>query len=127
MLDYPAREEKGFRPAFYLAMFRLAAAALAMFHNAFLIHDDIGDESESRRGERTLAHRFGIGIATNVGGAQHARAADAARQHTASRPLGCSDSDPGHQPVGAFIADVPPARLGVLVPFGFRISAAFQI
>jgi geranylgeranyl diphosphate synthase type II len=40
-----------------------------MFHNAFLIHDDVEDESESRRGFPTLHRKYGISIATNVGDA----------------------------------------------------------
>jgi geranylgeranyl diphosphate synthase, type II len=77
MLDYPLREGKGFRPALCLATCQACggrieealdtAAALEMFHNAFLIHDDIEDASESRRGDATLHAKFGIAIATNVG------------------------------------------------------------
>ena len=45
------------------------AAALEMFHNAFLIHDDVEDASESRRGYPTLHRKYGVPIATNVGDA----------------------------------------------------------
>src|SRR5262245_47754117 len=58
MLEYPLREGKGFRPALCLAVCQACggrleealdtAVALEMFHNAFLIHDDIEDQSESR-------------------------------------------------------------------------------
>lgn len=79
MLDYPMREGKCFRPALCLALCQACggsledafdtAAALEMFHNAFLIHDDIEDCSESRRGEPTLHTQHGIALATNVGDA----------------------------------------------------------
>lgn len=45
------------------------AAALELYHNAFLIHDDIEDGSESRRGKGTLHHNIGIPRAINVGDA----------------------------------------------------------
>lgn len=77
MLEYPLREGKGFRPALCLATCQACggrieealdtAAALEMFHNAFLIHDDIEDASESRRGDPTLHAKYGMAIATNVG------------------------------------------------------------
>lgn len=79
MIDYPLREGKGFRPALCLAVAQACGAALAhaldtavaleMFHNAFLIHDDIEDASESRRGSPTLHIQHGIASATNVGDA----------------------------------------------------------
>lgn len=79
MLEYPLREGKGFRPALCLSMCQACggsvndaldtAVALEMFHNAFLIHDDIEDESESRRGYPTLHQQYGIAFATNVGDA----------------------------------------------------------
>lgn len=79
MLDYPLREGKGFRPALCLAICQACGGALAhglntavaleMFHNAFLIHDDIEDASESRRGQPTLHAQHGIATATNVGDA----------------------------------------------------------
>lgn len=46
-----------------------SAAALDLYHNAFLIHDDIEDGSESRRGKETLHHAIGIPRAINVGDA----------------------------------------------------------
>ncbi len=81
MLEYPLREGKGFRPALCLAMCQACggrleeaidtAAALELFHNAFLIHDDIEDGSESRRGFPTLHQKYGVAIATNVGDAMN--------------------------------------------------------
>ena len=43
------------------------AASLEMFHNAFLVHDDIEDDSYLRRGRPTLHRKFGVPIAVNVG------------------------------------------------------------
>jgi geranylgeranyl diphosphate synthase, type II len=77
--DYPFREGKGLRPAICLAACRAAggrteqgittAAALELFHNAFLVHDDVEDGSEFRRGRITLLRSHGVPIAVNVGDA----------------------------------------------------------
>ena len=45
------------------------AATLELYHNAFLIHDDIEDESWWRRGKPTLHVDHGVPIAVNVGDA----------------------------------------------------------
>jgi geranylgeranyl pyrophosphate synthase len=45
-----------------------------MLHNAFLVHDDIEDESDSRRGAPTLHRRVGIPLAVNAGDAMNALA-----------------------------------------------------
>src|SRR5690349_11959716 len=60
ILDYPLREAKGLRPALCIASCRAlggkldavarSAAVLELYHNAFLIHDDIEDGSLMRRG-----------------------------------------------------------------------------
>ncbi len=79
MLEYPLREAKGLRPALCIATCRALggpleaalrpAAALELYHNAFLIHDDIEDESLLRRGRPTLHHLHGVPVAINVGDA----------------------------------------------------------
>ncbi|WP_437801019.1 polyprenyl synthetase family protein [Sorangium sp. So ce693] len=79
MLDYPLREAKGLRPALCIATCRAlggkleavvrSAAVLELYHNAFLIHDDIEDESLMRRGGMTLHRAHGVPIAVNVGDA----------------------------------------------------------
>lgn len=79
MLEYPLREAKGLRPALCIATCRAlggaiesvlrSAAALELYHNAFLIHDDIEDESLMRRGSATLHRAYGVPIAVNVGDA----------------------------------------------------------
>jgi geranylgeranyl diphosphate synthase type II len=185
MLDYPLREGKGFRPALCLSFCQACggalahgldtAAALEMFHNAFLIHDDIEDASETRRGQPTLHAQHGIAAATNIGDALNMLALQTllgntgligleralvviedisrmARESTegqslelswvfdgAARPLGLRDyltmtykkttwyTCIAPMRLGAIIADVPASRLNDLIPFGFRIGAAFQI
>ena len=77
--SYPSRPGKALRPALCLAACGVlggdgdralnSAVALELFHNAFLIHDDIQDESEQRRGEPTLHAQLGTAAAINVGNA----------------------------------------------------------
>lgn len=77
--DYPFRAGKMLRPTMCISAARAAggmgdsvlttAAALELYHNAFLIHDDIEDSSESRRGKETLHYGIGIPRAINVGDA----------------------------------------------------------
>jgi geranylgeranyl diphosphate synthase type II len=79
--SYPTRPGKGFRPGLCLATCRAfggdglralrSAVAIELFHNAFLVHDDIEDGSEFRRGSATLHQEFGIPIAINVGDAMN--------------------------------------------------------
>jgi geranylgeranyl diphosphate synthase type II len=79
LADYPFREGKGLRPAICLAACRaagghtdqatLSATALELFHNAFLLHDDVEDESEFRRGAITMFRSRGAPVAINVGDA----------------------------------------------------------
>lgn len=76
---YPSRAGKGLRPALCLAACSAlggnerralqSAVAVELFHNGFLIHDDVQDESLARRGGATLHSEHGIGIAVNVGNA----------------------------------------------------------
>jgi geranylgeranyl diphosphate synthase type II len=77
--EYPTRRGKGLRAAMCLATCSAyggdlgravnSAVAIELFHNAFLIHDDIQDASEQRRGQATLSARYGSAIALNVGNA----------------------------------------------------------
>ena len=77
-----ARPSKGLRPALCLATclaYRGSAAAalpsaagIEMLHNAFLVHDDIEDGSEARRGQPTLHRELGLPLAVNIGDAMNA-------------------------------------------------------
>lgn len=77
--SYPQRSGKGLRAALCLATCKAlggslhqalnTAVAIELFHNAFLVHDDVQDGSESRRGGPTLHTEHGVGIAVNVGNA----------------------------------------------------------
>jgi len=79
--EYPRRSGKALRPALCLAICSAlggseqrairSAVAVELFHNAFLVHDDIQDQSESRRGGPTLHTEHGIAIAVNVGNASN--------------------------------------------------------
>ena len=44
-------------------------AACEMLHNATLVHDDVQDGDETRRGRETVWHRFGVARAINLGDA----------------------------------------------------------
>jgi geranylgeranyl pyrophosphate synthase/uncharacterized protein with NAD-binding domain and iron-sulfur cluster len=82
--DFLDRAGKGLRPAFCIATARAlggraedafpAAAGLEMLHNAFLVHDDIEDGSDLRRGVETMHRRAGIPIAVNTGDSMNALA-----------------------------------------------------
>lgn len=84
MLDYPLRAAKALRPALCIATCRAlggalgavlpSAAVLELYHNAFLIHDDVEDGSEKRRDGATLHRTYGVPIALNVGDAMLALA-----------------------------------------------------
>ncbi len=47
------------------------AEALELFQNWVLVHDDIEDDSEERRGEPALHRQVGLPVALNVGDAMH--------------------------------------------------------
>src|SRR3954447_26540982 len=44
-----------------------SAVAIEMLHNAFLVHDDVEDESELRRGQPTMHAEHGVPLAVNAG------------------------------------------------------------
>jgi geranylgeranyl diphosphate synthase type II len=77
--DYPRRGGRMFRPSLCIATARLfgatvrdavrSAAAIELLHNAFLVHDDVEDESEARRGLPTMNALHGAAVAVNVGDA----------------------------------------------------------
>lgn len=75
--DYLARGGKALRPALCLATCEAfggdpgralpSAAAIELLHTAFLVHDDVEDDSDLRRGEPTLHQRYGRAAAMNAG------------------------------------------------------------
>ncbi len=79
--DYPLRQGKQLRGLFVLLACEAhggdwrhalpVAAALELFQNWVLIHDDIEDDSEERRGGPALHKQVGLPVALNVGDALH--------------------------------------------------------
>jgi geranylgeranyl diphosphate synthase type II len=89
--DYPSRGGKAIRPALCLAAcaafggdesaVRPFAVAIELLHNAFLVHDDIVDGSEQRRGRPTLRVEYGFPLALNAGDALAVLANQVLRRH----------------------------------------------
>ena len=83
MRDYPQRSGKRLRPALCLLICEAfggdpkdafnTAAALELLQNWLLIHDDIEDGSDLRRGEPCLNRKYGVPLAINAGDALHCR------------------------------------------------------
>jgi geranylgeranyl diphosphate synthase, type II len=79
--DYPSRQGKNLRGLFVLLSCEAhggrwqdaldVAVALELFQNWVLIHDDIEDDSDERRGQPALHKQIGMPIALNVGDALH--------------------------------------------------------
>jgi len=77
LADHLSRLGKSIRPALCLATCQAfggdaaaaanSATAIEMLHNAFLVHDDIEDESELRRGRPTMHVEHGVPLAVNAG------------------------------------------------------------
>ncbi len=77
LLDYPLRPAKALRPALMFAAAEAfgacvedvlpTAVALELCHNAFLLHDDVEDQSARRRHARALHLEHGVPVAINVG------------------------------------------------------------
>src|SRR3989442_11438087 len=77
--DYPRRGGRMLRPSLCIATARAfgakledavrSAVALELLHNAFLVHDDVEDDSDVRRGRPTLHTLHGVPLAVNVGDA----------------------------------------------------------
>jgi len=83
MRDYPSRQAKGMRPFLCVTACKaaggkeddalLTAACIELFQNWILIHDDIEDGSELRRGEPALHVKYSPGLSLNTGDALHAK------------------------------------------------------
>lgn len=100
MRDYPRRGGKGLRPTLCMASCGAfggqaeqavrISAAVEMFHNAFLIHDDIEDESDHRRGRDCLHVAHGIGLAVNAGDGLNLLAVDTVLSNIEQLGLACT-------------------------------------
>ncbi len=83
MRDYPERGGKRFRPALVLLACQVfggdmskavrTAAAFEMFQSFAVVHDDIEDDSEMRRGKACLHKMHGTPLCINVGDALYAK------------------------------------------------------
>jgi len=83
MRDYPSRPKKGLRAALCLLSAKalsgdyrralVTASAIELFQSWVLIHDDIEDESELRRGSPTLHRLYNVPLALNAGDALHSK------------------------------------------------------
>jgi geranylgeranyl diphosphate synthase type II len=77
--DYPERGGRSLRSTLCIAVARAfgaamedavnSAVAIEILHNAFLVHDDVEDASDERRGRPTLHALHGVPIAVNIGDA----------------------------------------------------------
>lgn len=93
MRDYPSRPGKGLRPALCLSAgvafggqvsdLLGIATSIELLHNAFLVHDDVADGSEIRRGRPTLSALHSSDLALNAGNGLALIAAQQLRKATA--------------------------------------------
>lgn len=77
--EYPRRGGRAMRPSLCIATARAfggtlhdalrTAVSIELLHNAMLIHDDVQDESERRRGKPALHIEHGVPLAINAGDA----------------------------------------------------------
>jgi geranylgeranyl diphosphate synthase, type II len=122
---YPSRAGKGLRPALCVATSRAfggsdgdilpVAVAIELLHNAFLVHDDIVDGSERRRGSRTLAAEYGVGLALNAGDALAVFSNQVLRRHAA-----CMDVDLAERVLREFDAMALRTLEGQATELGWR-------
>ena len=99
--EYPSRIGKAVRPALCLSACAAfggdendalpVAVAIELLHNAFLVHDDIVDGSERRRGRPTLAATYGPALALNAGDALAVMSNELLRRHTRSMQADLAD------------------------------------
>ena len=83
MRDYPERGGKRFRPALVLLSCQYfggdtaravrTAAAFEMFQSFAVVHDDIEDDSQMRRGKPCMHQLHGVPLSINVGDALYAK------------------------------------------------------
>ena len=123
--DYPSRPGKALRPALCVATSRAfggsdadvvpVAVAIELLHNAFLVHDDIVDGSERRRGRPTLAAEYGLGLALNAGDALAVLSNQLLRRHA-----GRMDADLAERVLSEFDAMALRTLEGQATELGWR-------
>jgi geranylgeranyl diphosphate synthase type II len=129
---YPSRPGKTLRPALCVASCRAfggadaeivpVAVAIELMHNAFLVHDDIVDGSERRRGRPTLPAEFGLGLALNAGDALAVIANQILRRHAA-----CMDEVPAERLMHEFDAMALRTLEGQATELGWRHDGVEQL
>jgi geranylgeranyl diphosphate synthase, type II len=122
---YPSRPGKALRPAFCVATSRAfggrdedilpIAIAIELLHNAFLVHDDIVDGSERRRGRPTLPSEFGLGLALNAGDALAVLSNQILRRHA-----GCMEPELAERLMNEFDAMALRTLEGQAIELGWR-------
>jgi geranylgeranyl diphosphate synthase type II len=122
---YPSRPGKTLRPALCVATSRAfggtdgdivpVAVAIELLHNAFLVHDDIVDGSERRRGRPTLTAEYGLGLALNAGDALAVLSNQVLRRHTA-----CMDGELAERLLSEFDAMALRTLEGQATELGWR-------
>jgi len=122
---YPSRPGKALRPALCVATCRAfggsdgdivpVAVAIELLHNAFLVHDDIVDGSERRRGRPTLTAEYGLGLALNAGDALAVLSNQVLRRHA-----GCLDEDLAERLLSEFDAMALRTLEGQATELGWR-------
>jgi geranylgeranyl diphosphate synthase type II len=123
--DYPSRPGKALRPALCVATSRAfggddgdivpVAVAIELMHNAFLVHDDIVDGSERRRGRPTLPAEYGLGLALNAGDALAVLSNQVLRRHA-----GCLDGELAERLLSEFDAMALRTLEGQATELGWR-------
>jgi geranylgeranyl diphosphate synthase type II len=122
---YPSRPGKALRPAMCVATSRAfggsdrdilpVAVAIELLHNAFLVHDDIVDGSERRRGQPTLTAEYGLGLALNAGDALAVLSNQVLRRHAA-----CMDGELAERLLSEFDAMALRTLEGQATELGWR-------
>ena len=123
--SYPSRPGKAIRPALCVATSRAfggsdgdilpVAVAIELLHNAFLVHDDIVDGSQRRRGRPTLAAEYGLGLALNAGDALAVLSNQVLRRHAS-----CIDGDLAERLLSEFDAMALRTLEGQATELGWR-------
>jgi len=122
---YPSRPGKAIRPALCVATSRAfgggdgdilpVAVAIELLHNAFLVHDDIVDGSQRRRGRPTLPAQYGLGLALNAGDALAVLSNQVLRRHAS-----CMDGDLAERLLSEFDAMALRTLEGQATELGWR-------